>query len=106
MSIGQYATMTSSNPERGRRERTGALETNALQAGSAYDGTPTLFIRGSRLGVSGADVLAATEAVMACFEIVEGRIRDFKCEVQNAVADNASAARLQDLGSVSTRFVP
>ena len=41
-------------------------------------------------GVTGADVLAATEGVMACFEIVDSRIRDWKIKIQDTVADNAS----------------
>ena len=42
------------------------------------------------LGVTAADVLAATEGVMACFEIVDSRIRDWKIKIQDTVADNAS----------------
>lgn len=42
------------------------------------------------LGVTAADVLAATEGVMACFEIVDSRIRDWKIRIQDTVADNAS----------------
>lgn len=41
-------------------------------------------------GVSAADVIAATEGVMACFEIVDSRIRNWKIKIQDTVADNAS----------------
>ncbi len=41
-------------------------------------------------GVTAADVLAATEGVMACFEIVDSRIRDWKIKIEDTVADNAS----------------
>src|SRR5262245_7182521 len=41
-------------------------------------------------GVTNADVLAATECVMPCFEIVDSRIRDWKIRIQDTVADNAS----------------
>ncbi len=41
-------------------------------------------------GVTGADVLAATDGVMACFEIVDSRIKDWKIKIQDTVADNAS----------------
>jgi 2-oxopent-4-enoate/cis-2-oxohex-4-enoate hydratase len=41
-------------------------------------------------GISAADVFAATEGVMACFEIVDSRIRDWKIKIQDTVADNAS----------------
>ena len=41
-------------------------------------------------GVTAADVIAATEGVMACFEIVDSRIRDWKIKIQDTVADNAS----------------
>jgi 2-oxopent-4-enoate/cis-2-oxohex-4-enoate hydratase len=45
-------------------------------------------------GVSVADVLRATEGVMACFEIVDSRIRDWKVKIQDTVADNASCGVL------------
>ena len=41
-------------------------------------------------GVTNAQVLAATECVMPCFEIVDSRIRDWKIKIQDTVADNAS----------------
>ena len=41
-------------------------------------------------GVTEQDVLDATESVMACFEIVDSRIRDWKIRIQDTVADNAS----------------
>ena len=41
-------------------------------------------------GVTAADVLNATEGVMACFEIVDSRIQDWKIKIQDTVADNAS----------------
>lgn len=41
-------------------------------------------------GVTNADVLRATEAVIPCFEIVDSRIRDWKIKIQDTVADNAS----------------
>lgn len=41
-------------------------------------------------GVTEADVIAATEYVSPCFEIVDSRIRDWKIKIQDTVADNAS----------------
>ena len=42
-------------------------------------------------GVTTDDVLAATECVMPCFEIVDSRIRDWKIKIQDTVSDNASS---------------
>lgn len=41
-------------------------------------------------GVTPADVLAATETVIACFEIVDSRIEDWRIKIEDTVADNAS----------------
>ncbi len=41
-------------------------------------------------GITNADVLAATELVMPCFEVVDSRIEDWNIKIQDTVADNAS----------------
>lgn len=41
-------------------------------------------------GISAADVLAATDYVVPCFEIVDSRIKDWNIAIQDTVADNAS----------------
>lgn len=41
-------------------------------------------------GVTAADVLAATESIAPCFEIVDSRITDWKIGIVDTVADNAS----------------
>jgi len=45
-------------------------------------------------GVTVAEVLAATEAVIPALEIVDCRIRDWKIKIQDTIADNASSARV------------
>lgn len=41
-------------------------------------------------GITAEQVLAATDTVAACFEIVDSRIKDWKIKIQDTVADNAS----------------
>ncbi len=41
-------------------------------------------------GVTNEAVLEATEYVMACFEVVDSRVDDWKVKIQDTVADNAS----------------
>ncbi|MFC3106590.1 2-oxopent-4-enoate hydratase [Undibacterium arcticum] len=41
-------------------------------------------------GITAEQVLAATESVSACFEIVDSRVKDWKIKIQDTVADNAS----------------
>jgi 2-oxopent-4-enoate/cis-2-oxohex-4-enoate hydratase len=42
-------------------------------------------------GITPADVVAATDHVAACFEVVDSRIDDWKIRIQDTVADNASS---------------
>lgn len=63
------------------------------------------FVLKSRLAgpaVNVADVLRATEGVMAALEIVDTRIKDWKIKLPDTVADNASSARFV----VGSRLVP
>lgn len=41
-------------------------------------------------GVTAADVIAATESIAPCFEIVDSRVDDWKIGIVDTVADNAS----------------
>lgn len=41
-------------------------------------------------GVTTDDVIDATDYVMACFEVVDSRVHDWKVKIQDTVADNAS----------------
>lgn len=41
-------------------------------------------------GITDADVVAATDFVMPCFEVVDSRIEDWNIKIEDTVADNAS----------------
>lgn len=41
-------------------------------------------------GVTSADVLAATDCVIPCFEVVDSRIENWQIKIEDTVADNAS----------------
>ena len=41
-------------------------------------------------GVDEAAVLAATQSIIPCFEIVDSRIEDWKIRIEDTIADNAS----------------
>lgn len=45
-------------------------------------------------GVTEKDVLAATESVAACFEVVDSRVTDWKIKIQDTIADNASCGTM------------
>jgi 2-keto-4-pentenoate hydratase len=46
-------------------------------------------------GARAADVLAATEAVFPCLEVVDSRFAGYRFRVADNIADNSSAARLR-----------
>jgi 2-oxopent-4-enoate/cis-2-oxohex-4-enoate hydratase len=52
-------------------------------------------------GITNADVLAATRAVHACFEVVDSRVESWRIKIQDTVADNASSG-LFVLGTQAT----
>jgi len=45
-------------------------------------------------GITEDDVLAATESVAACFEVVDSRIKDWNVKIQDTIADNASCGTM------------
>ena len=44
--------------------------------------------------VNEEDVLAATDSVAACFEVVDSRVKDWKIKIQDTIADNASCGTM------------
>ena len=76
------------------------LESKVLDLGTLVDPQievePAFFL-GRRLkgpGVTAAEVMAATEYVSVCFEIIDSRFVDWKVRLQDTVADNGSSARV------------
>jgi 2-oxopent-4-enoate hydratase len=49
-------------------------------------------LQGPKLGI--AQVLAATDYVCVCFEVIDSRIIDWRIRLQDTVADNGSSARV------------
>ena len=49
-------------------------------------------LMGPNLGI--ADVIAATDYISVCFEIIDSRIEDWRIKLQDTVADNGSSARV------------
>lgn len=45
-------------------------------------------------GITPSDVIAATECVKPCFEIVDSRISDWKIKIEDTISDNASSGLL------------
>jgi 2-keto-4-pentenoate hydratase len=41
-----------------------------------------------------ADVIAATDYIVICFEVIDSRIIDWRIKLQDTVADNGSSARV------------
>lgn len=41
-------------------------------------------------GITNADVMAATECLIPCFEVVDSRIENWQIKIQDTIADNAS----------------
>jgi len=53
--------------------------------------------------VTAADVIAATDFVLPCFEIVDSRIKDWKIKIEDTIADNASCGAVV-LGDNATKL--
>ncbi|HKP64260.1 MAG TPA: fumarylacetoacetate hydrolase family protein [Polyangiales bacterium] len=49
-------------------------------------------LEGGSLGVD--EVLAATDCIMVCFEVIDSRVVDWRIGIQDTVADNGSSARV------------
>jgi 2-oxopent-4-enoate/cis-2-oxohex-4-enoate hydratase len=57
-------------------------------------------------GITNAHVLAATDSVMPCFEVVDSRIENWRIKIEDTIADNASCGLfLLGANAVSPRAV-
>ncbi|MFL5813656.1 MAG: 2-keto-4-pentenoate hydratase [Bdellovibrionia bacterium] len=82
----------------------GLVGKNALIQGRAEG--EVAFILGRDLkgpGLTREDVIAATDHVVACIEIIDSRVKDWKIKIQDTIADNASSALLV-LGNMPKRL--
>jgi 2-keto-4-pentenoate hydratase len=55
------------------------------------------FVLSKRLmgpGLTSKDVLAATDYISVCFEVIDSRVIDWRIKLQDTVADNGSSARV------------
>jgi 2-keto-4-pentenoate hydratase len=81
------------------------LDTMQLEIDAPLDLSPLIdpqievepgFVLGKRLqgpGLDIEDVIAATEYVVACYEIIDSRIVNWRIRLQDTVADNGSSSR-------------
>jgi 2-oxopent-4-enoate/cis-2-oxohex-4-enoate hydratase len=73
----------------------GVVGKNALIQGRAEG--EVAFILGRDLkgpGLTREDIISATDHVVACIEIIDSRVKDWKIKIQDTIADNASSALL------------
>lgn len=73
----------------------GVVGSKALIAGRVEG--EVAFVLGKELkgpGVSWDDVVAATDHVLGCIEIIDSRVKDWKIKIQDTIADNASSAMI------------
>ncbi|MBI3553350.1 MAG: fumarylacetoacetate hydrolase family protein [Elusimicrobia bacterium] len=71
----------------------GELHSGALLQGKVEGETAFILARPLKgPGVTAAAARAATDSVVACIEIIDSRVRDWKIKIQDTIADNASSA--------------
>jgi 2-oxopent-4-enoate/cis-2-oxohex-4-enoate hydratase len=71
----------------------GSLASGSLLQGKAEGEVAFVLARPLKgPGVTAADVLAATDHVVACIEIIDSRVENWKIRIADTVADNASSA--------------